>query len=106
MKPRHGLCVCIFVEGNCYACKIENSDRYHLIEIPTHTKRRRMVMGICLNPGADMFQMALSSEIYVDKSELIAYTNSVFGTENRYLCVSRPRRFGKSMAANMLFAYY
>lgn len=63
-------------------------------------------MGIYLNPGIDSFQKAINSEIYVDKSELISYTNKVFNTEQRYVCVSRPRRFGKSMAANMLSAYY
>ncbi len=63
-------------------------------------------MGIYLNPSYDKFAMALNSEIYVDKSELIIYTNKVIATEQRFVCVSRPRRFGKSMAANMLAAYY
>lgn len=63
-------------------------------------------MGIYFNPTNDKFAMALNSQIYVDKSSLIQVTNSVMRTENRYLCVSRPRRFGKSMAANMLVAYY
>lgn len=63
-------------------------------------------MGIYLNPGNDAFRRARRSRIYIDKSELIAYTNSVLDTEKQYLCVSRPRRFGKSMAANMLCAYY
>lgn len=63
-------------------------------------------MGIYLNPGNEGFKRALRSQIYVDKSELIQVTNTVLGTEQEYLCVSRPRRFGKSMAANMLCAYY
>ena len=63
-------------------------------------------MGIYLNPGNEKFEDAVSSEIYVDKSELIKYTNRVLKTEQKYICVSRPRRFGKSMAANMLAAYY
>ena len=63
-------------------------------------------MGIYLNPGNDLFRQAVNSEIYVDKSMLIELTNSVFDTSDRHLCVSRPRRFGKSMAANMLSAYY
>lgn len=63
-------------------------------------------MGVYLNPGNDGFKMALNSKIYVDKSGLISYTNSVLKTEQRFVCVSRPRRFGKSMAANMLTAYY
>ena len=63
-------------------------------------------MGIYLNPGNDSFERALNSRIYVDKSELIACTNDVLGSEQCNLCVSRPRRFGQSMAANMLAAYY
>lgn len=63
-------------------------------------------MGIYLNPGNEDFQRALNSEIYVDKSMLISYTNKRLNTEQGYICVSRPRRFGKSMAANMLTAYY
>lgn len=63
-------------------------------------------MGIYLNPGNEKFIKAVNSEIYVDKSELIKYTNHVLNTMQQYICVSRPRRFGKSMAANMLTAYY
>lgn len=63
-------------------------------------------MGIYLNPGNIDFQQALNSKIYVDKSMLIDYSNSVIYTEQKFICVSRPRRFGKSMAANMLTAYY
>lgn len=63
-------------------------------------------MGIYLNPDNIDFQIALNSEIYVDKSGLINYTNKSIYTEQRFICVSRPRRFGKSMAANMLVAYY
>lgn len=63
-------------------------------------------MGIYVNPGNVPFQEAVNSQIYVDKSELIHYTNSVMQTQRKYICVSRPRRFGKSMAADMLSAYY
>ena len=63
-------------------------------------------MGIYLNPSNIDFQQALNSKIYVDKSMLIDYSNSVIYTEQKFICVSRPRRFGKSMAANMLTAYY
>lgn len=65
-----------------------------------------MNMGIYLNPGNTDFQRAINSEIYVDKSQLIEYTNKKLFTEQQFICVSRPRRFGKSMAANMLTAYY
>lgn len=63
-------------------------------------------MGIYLNPGNDGFLEAIRSEIYVDKTGLIAYTNKYLSTEQKFICVSRPRRFGKSMALRMLAAYY
>ena len=63
-------------------------------------------MGIYLNPGNDAFQEAVNSEIYIDKSMLIAFTNKKTRTSQKNICVSRPRRFGKSMAADMLVAYY
>lgn len=63
-------------------------------------------MGIFLNPGADNLLMAKASEIYVDQSEMICYLNKIISTESRFICVSRPRRFGKTMAADMISAYY
>lgn len=63
-------------------------------------------MGIYVNPDNIDFQEAINSEIYVDKTELIKHTNSIIRTKNKYICVSRPRRFGKSMAGDMLVAYY
>ena len=67
---------------------------------------RKQIMGTYLNPGYMKFQKALDSEIFVDKTEMIEYLNSLVNTEQCYVSVSRPRRFGKSMAANMLTAYY
>ena len=63
-------------------------------------------MGIFLNPGNDRFRQALNSKIYVDKSELISETNKRVSSEQKYICVSRPRRFGKSVNLGMLAAYY
>lgn len=63
-------------------------------------------MGVYLNPGGSLFRMARNSQIYIDKSKLIGALNRWIETENRFVCVSRPRRFGKSMAANMVAAYY
>ena len=63
-------------------------------------------MGRFVNPDNSAFQVALNSKIYVDKTGLIEYTNSVLDTTDAYICNSRPRRFGKSYAANMLAAYY
>ena len=51
------------------------------------------------------FQIVRNSE-YVDKSEIIALTNQVIDTEERFICVTRPRRFGKSVTVKMLNAYY
>ena len=63
-------------------------------------------MGIYLNPGTIEFQESINSEIYVDKTMLIERTNAALRTKQKYMCISRPRRFGKSMAADMLAAYY
>lgn len=63
-------------------------------------------MGIYLNPGNDMFSEVINGEIYVDKTELITCTNRYIRTPQKFICISRPRRFGKSMAAYMLAAYY
>lgn len=63
-------------------------------------------MGLFVNPGNDAFQMALNSEIYVDKTGLLEYTNRVMDTKQAFICNSRPRRFGKSTTADMLVAYY
>ena len=63
-------------------------------------------MGTYLNPGKQSFQMAVNSEIFVDKTQMIRYLNTVVNTQQRYVSVSRPRRFGKTMAADMICAYY
>ena len=63
-------------------------------------------MGIYLNPGNELFKEAVRSEIYIDKTMLIDFTNHVLETTQKEICVSRPRRFGKSIAENMLVAYY
>lgn len=62
-------------------------------------------MGTYINTGNAGFQSARNGE-YVDKSELIAIVNATLNTERRFTCVTRCRRFGKSLAAKMLNAYY
>ena len=52
-------------------------------------------MGIYLNPKNKLFAVSISSDIYVDKTELIAYTNKFIGKERPLIGSSRPRRFGK-----------
>lgn len=62
-------------------------------------------MGNYLNPGNSGFA-GIRNDIYVDKSGLIGLVNQTIDTPRRLTCVSRPRRFGKSFAAQMLSAYY
>lgn len=64
-------------------------------------------MGLYLNPGNEAFQQAVTDDIYIDKTGLIPVINHKLNkSRTKHLCVSRPRRFGKSMAADMLTAYY
>ena len=62
-------------------------------------------MGAFINIGNAGFQRVRNSE-YIDKSELISVINQTLFTEYCFSCVSRCRRFGKSIAAKMLCAYY
>lgn len=63
-------------------------------------------MGIYLNPGNENFRLQ-TEEIYVDKTLLIEETNRRLNRPgSKFICISRPRRFGKSIAGNMLCAYY
>ena len=63
-------------------------------------------MGIYLNPGNENFKRATKADIYIDKTMMIAATNQFIDKGNNYVCVSRPRRFGKTITGNMLCAYY
>ncbi len=63
-------------------------------------------MGMFVNPDNSAFQRALNSKIYVDKTGLLEELNAFIDTEQCCVCNSRPRRFGKSITANMLTAYY
>ncbi|EET59670.1 hypothetical protein BRYFOR_08286 [Marvinbryantia formatexigens DSM 14469] len=62
-------------------------------------------MGMYLNIGNAGFQ-SVRKGLYVDKSGLISFINNTLGTKDKLTCVSRPRRFGKSFATQMLCAYY
>ncbi|MCI5983393.1 MAG: AAA family ATPase [Bacteroidales bacterium] len=63
-------------------------------------------MARFVNPSNLEFCRALNSSIYVDKSDMVALLNGFYDTENRFLCLSRPRRFGKTMMTNLMVAYY
>jgi len=62
-------------------------------------------MGTYVNPGNQAFKRISGSD-YVDKTNLISLMNDRVGGAESLVCVSRPRRFGKSYAAKMLTAYY
>ena len=62
-------------------------------------------MGRYINKGNKAFRKIVNQE-YIDKTSLIPVVNATLNTENCYSCVTRCRRFGKSMAAKMLCAYY
>ena len=63
-------------------------------------------MGIYLNPSSVNFEEATRARIYVDKTMMIREINRFMDEGNKYICISRPRRFGKTIAGNMLAAYY
>ncbi len=63
-------------------------------------------MGIYLNPNNENFTEILSHKIYVDKTMMLSVLNDFIKNGNKYLCISRPRRFGKTFANNMIAAYY
>ena len=63
-------------------------------------------MGFYVNPSEELLRMAVNSRVYVDKSMILHELNQLLNTEDRFVCVARPRRFGKSMAGNMISAYY
>lgn len=62
-------------------------------------------MGIYINPGNSGFAAIINGE-YIDKTGLISLINQNMGKAKNLICISRPRRFGKSYAAQMLCAYY
>ncbi len=64
-----------------------------------------MDMGVYINRGAEGFERYANGE-YVDKTGMIGYVNTTIDTPESLICVTRPRRFGKSAAAQMLYAYY
>lgn len=63
-------------------------------------------MGVYLNPGSSGFKRIVKNGNYIDKTGLAGIINKAIDTADNLICVSRPRRFGKSYAAQMLCAYY
>ena len=92
-----------FWEGRCFSSFSVAPLLFHVLLLPL--RQNRNVMGAYINTGNEGFRSVRNGE-YVDKSGLIALVNSTLDTEQRFSCVSRCRRFGKSVAARMLCAYY
>lgn len=65
-------------------------------------------MAVCLNTETAniLYQELVNSEYFVDKSAMIAYMNKRIQTNSKYICITKPRRFGKTSVLNMLGAYY
>ena len=63
-------------------------------------------MGTYVNPGTERLKRSMANKYYVDKSMILSVLNEKINTDDNLICVSRPRRFGKTMAANMIAAYY
>ena len=67
-------------------------------------------MGNILNPADDNSFINLvevkDTRIFVDKTDFIEKTNTLLKTDGKFLAVTRPRRFGKTVTAHMLSAYY
>lgn len=81
---------------------------FHLVKNHKVYKNRfiqALYMGTFINKGNEGFLSAINGE-YVDKTGMIEIINMTLNTERRYTCVTRSRRFGKSMALDMLCAYY
>lgn len=63
-------------------------------------------MGMYLNPGNENYRESLRGIIYVDKTMMLDTLNGFMKRGNKFICISRPRRFGKTVTQNMLNAYY
>ena len=63
-------------------------------------------MGIYLNPNSVNFEETLKRPIFVDKTMILKVLNKFIDQQNKYICVSRPRRFGKTIASNIISSYY
>ena len=63
-------------------------------------------MGTYVNPDNRLMTMAVNDDIFVDKSMIMTVLNHKFDKSGRFMCVSRPRRFGKTMVGNLVSAFY
>ena len=63
-------------------------------------------MGNYINPGNENLKMALNSEIFVDKSLVLKKFCALLNSNQRFVCVSRPRRFGKTTVRSLIEAFF
>lgn len=84
----------------------EKGVRWMRLAIGIIASEEAVCMGMYLNPGNGLFQRTLNGRFYVDKTGLARFLNGRMGTDEALVCMSRPRRFGKSVDADMLVAYY
>lgn len=66
----------------------------------------KMTRFLNLNFRDDEFKEITNNEYFVDKTELILKINKILGEKDKYICITRPRRFGKTTNAKMLASYY
>lgn len=52
------------------------------------------------------YKAAVEELYFVDKSMLLDELMPMLGRKNRYVCITRPRRFGKTVMANMVGAFF
>ena len=64
------------------------------------------IMGFYVNPGNENLKTALNSEIFIDKSLFIGKISKLLNTQQKFVCLSRPRRFGKTMTGDLMKAYF
>lgn len=62
--------------------------------------------NLYVNPGSALFDISVHSHVFVDKTQILSVLNRRIRDDSRFVCISRPRRFGKSVTADMLCAYY
>lgn len=65
-------------------------------------------MGLVLNAKGqyELFEKQCRGTYFVDKTKMLEILNSKVGTADCYLCMTRPRRFGKTVMANLISSYY
>lgn len=62
-------------------------------------------MGSYLNPPSARFEKLKQTKVFVDKTDILEILNESINTEDCFFCLSRPRRFGKLVTAQMLCSY-